>query len=398
LILCGILVALLMAELFARVLGPPYEIGDEIYSRHQCDRVVGWRGVPNATANAKRYGTPDHLVSWNSRGMRDEEHFFAKGEGVFRILILGDSMIEANEVTENESSHQVLEDTLNTQAPPHLRFEVINGSILAWGPAQSLIYFRTEGQLYDPDLVLGVWYPANDLNDIIPNHVTTVGPEGGVHCYAPYFTICDGQFDPQPWFAAPGLSPSWQPCTPQQRVVGSILNWVYHHSYLYQRLAPTFFTIYDPPYIPLPALWLDQEQQDERLNYAYRLTSAIYAQLAAEAAQNGAKTALVIAPISQALAYETSQTRRAEFIAAYPPLAAANPRLPNQLFTRLMQDRGLPVLDLHPQMLPYMAGQDETVLHWAQNGSHWNIAGNRLAGELMAQWLLEQGLVPTGGD
>jgi hypothetical protein len=39
------------------------------------------------------------------------------------------------------------------------------------------------------------------------------------------------------------------------------------------------------------------------------------------------------------------------------------------------------------------------ILNWP-NDNHWNVLGNQMAGETIAHWLIEQGLVPnnTNGD
>ena len=390
--LFGILIALAVAELVARQLGPPYPLGNEVFRRHQCDRLVGWRGIPHATTNRDEFGNP-HQVTWNSQGMHDTEHALKKDDGIFRILMLGDSFVEAVDVAENQTSHQVLEDVLNSQANGNLKFEVISAGILAWGPPQELAYFREEGKLYEPDLVLALWFPGNDLTDVIPDHPMTLGPQGGVHCFAPYFAICGEQFDPEPWYSAPGIPPAWQDCSNVKRIVAKTLNRIYHNSLLYQRLA-SIPNVYDKPTFGYQqvAPWVDKNREDEVLNQAYQLTTEIYAQLATEAALITAKTALVIVPFNGALDYEINPTLRAQFVALAPGLEEANPRLPNQVFNELMMAKGLPVFDLHPPFSTHIKSGGQA-LNWPED-DHWNILGNRLAGEYIAEWLIRQGLVP----
>lgn len=394
LIFFGLLLAVGLAEGVARFLGPPYEIGDEVHRMHQCDLAVGWRGLPNASTIIDWYDNR-HVYQLNNQGMHDTDHPFQKEAGVFRILMLGDSMIEAIEVAEPETSHQVLEDTLNARAPAGLTFEVINMGIFAWGPPQPPIYFQEEGYRYQPDLVLAVWFPGNDLLDVIPNHVMTTGPTGGVHCFAPYFAVCDGQFDSQPWYAAPGIPPAWQECTTHRRLLTNSLNWIYYHSRLYQRLAALLLNVYAKETFTthLYAPWTDFERQDDTLNWAYQVTVGAYSQLATEAAQQGAETALVIAPINQAVNFEVKPDWRAAIIATEPVLQNGSPTLANQTFTELMTAEGVPVLDLHPYFVAHMQQGGESI-YWEENAVHWTVAGNRLAGETMAEWLIEQGLVP----
>lgn len=394
LIFLGVLIALAVAEFAARLLGPPYGTGDEAHRSHQCDPQVGWRGVPNASMTIS-WNDYTHQVDLNSQGMHDREHPIKKADHVFRILMLGDSMVEALEVAQNETSSHVLEEVLNSKAGPGIEFEVINAGIFAWGPPQELMYFRTEGYLYTPDLVLAVWFPGNDLLDVLPDHIMTGGPEGGVHCFAPYFEICAGQFDPEPWWAAPGIPPTWQKCSLYRRWITNVLNGIYNHSRLYQRLTAATINVYDKDTFStnLYAPWLDFSREDDVLNYAYQITKGTYSQLSNEADKIGAKTALIIAPVNQAVDVDVNPDHRAFMIAREPILRDADPNLPYRVFFELMGAEGVPVLDLHPSFVSHLKGGGEP-LFWSDTAVHWNVLGNHLAGEKIAEWLIKQGLVP----
>lgn len=305
LILPGLLIGLIIAELAARLLGLPYQGGDEL---HQCDRLLGWKGNPNTSVIIETDGYR-HKVVWNSQGMHDREHTVEKPAGVFRILLLGDSFVEAQQVEDSQTSRNILEETLNKQAPPHLKFEVISGAIRGWGPAQELIYFRSIGQFYQPDLVVMLWLPANDLTNVLPYDRLTGA--AGTNCYIPYFAICAGKFDPEPWFPAPGFAPTWKVCSTLEKSVSRGLNYLYHHSRLYQHLEPVltqnaYRVDYANPYTP----WLPQAVNDEALAYAYQLTDEIIFQLTTEARQMGAQTALVIVPFNVALYSEVEASYR----------------------------------------------------------------------------------------
>ena len=385
--LLGVSMALILAESAARqFLGRPYmEDNGDLWT---CERLIGWRGKPDTTTRINTQGYV-HEVVRNSAGMHDKEHPIEKAAGVFRILVLGDSFVEARQVAGHESSHSILEKALNATAPANIRFEVISAGASAWGPAQELMYFRTEGQLYQPNLVLAFWYPANDLMDVLPDHRMTFE---GVNCYAPYFAVCTGKFDPEPWFSAPGIPPTHASCSASKKTLTNLLNLLYHHSRLYQHLEPLLAKRqsklkYAFDFSP----WLEGTP-DETLAYAYQVTDGIYTQLAHEAAQAGAKTAMVIVPLKQAIYYQLGSPYREQIEAGYPQLKQANPNLPNQVMTQLMAAKGIPVFDLQPPFVAHLQAGGG-VLYWDVD-SHWNVPGNQLAGELIAQWLIEQKLVP----
>ncbi|NJO00077.1 MAG: SGNH/GDSL hydrolase family protein, partial [Anaerolineales bacterium] len=297
LIVAGLVFGLGVAEIAARQLDPPYQGGD----LHQCDRMLGWKGWPGITMTVETDGY-QHQVSWNADGFHDVEHTLAKPDGVFRILVLGDSFVEASEVSVEQTSFFVLQETLNAQAPPGLKFEVISGGMRAWGPPQELIYFRARGQHYQPDLVLVMWLPANDLTDVLPNKRLT---GSGINCYFPNFNICHDQFDPEPWFSAPGIPLLKGECPPGRKLWGDWLNWLYQHSRLYQQLEPVIERGFERPLFYSPyATWLEEALADPTVQYAYRMTDYIFQQLANEARQTGASTALVIVPFDVAVQAE----------------------------------------------------------------------------------------------
>ncbi len=379
---------MVLAEFMARQLpGRPYtEDNGNLWA---CDRLVGWRGKRNDTAIIDTEGYIHEVVK-NSAGMHDVEHQIEKESNVFRILIIGDSFVEARQVEEDETSHNVIEETLNEFAPSTLKFEVISAGSIAWGPAQELMYFRTEGKYYNPDLVLGFWYPANDLMDILPDHRMTFE---GTNCYAPYFAICQGKFDPEPWFSAPGLSPIQGNCSSLKKGMASLLNRLYFSSRLYQRLEPLLVKHqarirYAYNFSP----WL-KDSTDPTLVYAYQVTDGIYTQLASEANHIGAKVALVIAPLKEAIYDELDPAYHQELVARYPELRDGNPRLPNEKLAEIMTSRGIPMLDLHSPFVTHLKAGGGVL--YGHIDTHWNVPGNQLAGKLIAQWLIDEQLVPV---
>jgi hypothetical protein len=387
LVLLGIGFALVVAEFGARqFLGRPYtEDNGDLW---QCDRLLGWRGTPHTSTEINTEGYIHEFVK-NSAGMHDQEHQPAKPEGVFRILVIGDSFVEARQVATSQTSSSVLETALNSNNS-NLRYEVISAGASAWGPAQELMYFRSEGKFFSPDLVLGFWYPANDLMDVLPDHRMTFT---GTNCYAPYFAICNDSFDPEPWFSSPGISPALNNCSSFKKLAANGLYQLYLHSRLYQHLEPLLARyqpgiIYNFNFSP----WLE-DPPDPILDYAYTVTDHIYAELNEEMARMGGKAALVIVPVKEALYYEVDLSARQQIEARYPRLKDSNPRLPNQRLIALMEARNIPVLDLQPGFAAHLKGGGGVL--YGDVDSHWNIPGNQFVGQLIAQWLIDSHLVPA---
>jgi lysophospholipase L1-like esterase len=105
-------------------------------------------------------------VQINSAGMRDREFSPAKPTGVYRILVLGDSITFGWGVPQDKTFSKRLESKLNENPPrggPE-RFEVINTGVGNYNTAQEVAYFKERGRLYKPDMVLIAFF----INDAEP--------------------------------------------------------------------------------------------------------------------------------------------------------------------------------------------------------------------------------------
>jgi lysophospholipase L1-like esterase len=96
----------------------------------------------------------------NSLGFRDREHAVAKPAGVYRILVLGDSIVQGLSVANREDLFtSVLERELDADAPG--RFEVLNFGVSGYNTQQEVETLRDKGLRYSPDLVV-LAYCLND--------------------------------------------------------------------------------------------------------------------------------------------------------------------------------------------------------------------------------------------
>lgn len=138
-------------------LAAPTPVGFDALRRPHPTR--GWVLEPEATAWIR---TRDYAVSvsTNSRGFRDVEHSLAPAGGTYRVVVLGDSFMEAYQVPLEHSFSRLLETRLRDCG-----VEVINLGVGGYGTAQELVTLREEGTLYGADLVLLAFHPGNDLRN-----------------------------------------------------------------------------------------------------------------------------------------------------------------------------------------------------------------------------------------
>ncbi len=142
------------------------EIGGHIYAYlnpsywglfFKPDPVLGWTLVPNlswaSTGTywyAREFSVP---IQINSAGFRDLEREVEKPEGVVRIALLGDSLVEAIQVPFHETAGQVLEAKLGAWTQGRQRFEVLNFGVSNHGIGQYLLMWEERVREYQPDYV-----------------------------------------------------------------------------------------------------------------------------------------------------------------------------------------------------------------------------------------------------
>jgi len=99
----------------------------------------------------------------NSLRLRDPERPVPKPDGVFRILVLGDSLTFGSGVDDRDTFVRQLERLLNRRGDRR-RFEVINAACASWGTAHHLVFLEESGFKLEPDVVLMAFHD-DDPND-----------------------------------------------------------------------------------------------------------------------------------------------------------------------------------------------------------------------------------------
>src|SRR5438874_12549255 len=127
LMLSGLLLPLLALEVALRSLGPilpgNYSTGyylttDPVYGRFHVRGFGGWTRAPEYTTYFRT----------NQQGLRGPEISPRKPADVLRVLVVGDSFVEAAQVAEEQTFTQRLERSLNS-ASGAKRVEVLNAGI-----------------------------------------------------------------------------------------------------------------------------------------------------------------------------------------------------------------------------------------------------------------------------
>jgi hypothetical protein len=140
---------------------------DDHWSTYKYDRVLHHRHVPNSrglVVDRMGYDGYRAVVRYNSYGIReDKEIDVPKPPGCYRVLLLGDSMIEGAAVSLQMTLGKRLEHRL-AAASTKFRFEVLNCGVSGWSTCLEYIYYKNEGVILDPDLVI-LCFCLNDVSE-----------------------------------------------------------------------------------------------------------------------------------------------------------------------------------------------------------------------------------------
>jgi lysophospholipase L1-like esterase len=159
--LISLLVALLGAELLLRVTGAAPEVSIIRKGRFQlsANPRIGYEPVPSVHYEGTDLSFYDYQGASNSLGYRDTEHAIAKPPGVYRILVLGDSIAAGLRLQKYERTFPpILENTLRQAG---VKAEVMNFAVSGYNTQQEVETLKDKGLRYRPDLVL-VAYSLTD--------------------------------------------------------------------------------------------------------------------------------------------------------------------------------------------------------------------------------------------
>lgn len=135
------------------------------FNKKQTDALLSEMGGPHEK---------DYLLFWklrpsekngvNSRGYRGLEKNVKKPDGVYRIIVLGDSCAYGMWVGWKETYSFLLEEKLNHDRSR--KYEVINAGVPGYSSYQGKMYFKNRLLEYHPDMII-IGFGFNDLSDAI---------------------------------------------------------------------------------------------------------------------------------------------------------------------------------------------------------------------------------------
>ena len=311
--------------------------------------------VPNISVFLPRFG---HRIHINSHGMRDREHGVAKPPGTIRILVLGDSFMEANQVPFEDSLPSLLEANLRARLGHPV--EVINASVSGWGTDDEVTYLARYGARFQPDLILVAMTLHNDVHDNLAEE---------------FHAFDNGSLQEK----LQGDIPS------REYAVLQIKEFLASHSHLYQVLLHAIRfsrTQGEGNRLESHVAGLLMKNVDSDIERGWNMTHQLFRKMKQTSQWGEAKMAVFLIP----LWIQVSEQRLQEFL-AYHHLSRDQILIdqPQRKMRQIGEAEGFEVFDLLPEFQKSEeADPDKLYLH---NDGHWTAAGHHLGANLMADYI-----------
>ena len=396
--LVGLFFGCVVAEIALRAVGYSYPIF------FKTDPRTGYSPIPNLEG----WSWPENkvYVRYNSAGFRDVEHAPAKRANTLRIAVLGDSYAEGRQVELDSTFWKVLERQLShSPALAGKDVEVINFGVNGYGTVEELLTLRQRVWEYSPDIVL---LTVTVYNDITDNYKPFKGA-----AEVPYFNLDSGNLVYDDSFVKSakylwhdsGLFTAWVSAHNHSRLIQLL-----HHAQFAiktrldgwkaqrrQTEAQKALNAGGPaqPTLKNTASLTDavgiqnmvyRVPDDSNWNEAWLVTEALIKQIGAEVTQHAAKF-MVATITSDIQVYPDPAVRQAMM----NQLDVKDLFYPDTRLAGLADREGFPFLDL---ALPMQVAADAKKVFFHGFGreignGHWNEAGHKIAGELIASKLEE---------
>ncbi len=371
LLLFGTVMGLIIVETGLRVVGYSAPVFREP------NAVLGWRGTANLEGSHRIENVT--FNRFNSRGYHDREHNKAKKQGTFRIAVVGDSFVQSSEVTLSDHFVPLMGKEINTRlSSAKQTVEVINFGISGYSTSQELILLKTEIREYQPDMVLLMVYPGNDIIDNSYELSTTLRE------MRPYFIKHADQ----------SLSQKSGFPNPDKTLKDAVIVKVINTSRLLQlskealkRLSISELTGSDQTENkkqPEDDVFL--EQHSELWKQAWDLTETLIAEFAKETTAFGAD--FLMAVIAVPIQVHPLESERVQFMTA---LNLKRLDYPNSRLSKFAQRSGFthislvePFFDLSSTGV-YLHGFDRNSF----GKGHWNSKGHHLAAKVLAEKIVK---------
>ncbi|MEO1083356.1 MAG: SGNH/GDSL hydrolase family protein, partial [Acidobacteriota bacterium] len=321
------------------------------------DPHTGFLQKPNSVGSY-----PGGAAYINDLGHRDDDATRRKADGVFRILVIGDSFTVGANVEQDEPYAQVLERLLRREFGD--RIEVLNAGVGAWNPLQYAQYYEFHGRALDPDLVVVGFFVGND------SYVAQTDP-GELR------TAVAGRRVTREKAAAHAESLTFKIHLYQR---SNIARWwlnrgavVFDEGDVLDDGSPRDGGRFSDKYLAIQSRRFNRNHLRNNERRRQKMENCVFqvGRIRELAAEDGAPVHVLLIP-------DENQINRSLAEAVWPEENADRYDLdmPQALLLDMFAERGLPVVDPRPDLLAHPK-------RLYMNDTHWNAEGHRVAAEAL---------------
>lgn len=367
----ALLLLLPVAELITRASGevtPPLKLNDP---------TVGATYLPGFDGDVYVSEAGRELrLRFNELGFRGASLTEAKPPGVRRVALMGDSMVAALAVNEEDTTAVRLEGLLNHEASREA-WQVMNLGIEAASPGQALVLYRERVVRYAPDVVLYAFFVGNDLGDssrALDSH-------------------------PRIYFEPDGAGGLRQ--LPFSTSRARINAWLNRHSrfYVWQKNATNRAGHRAQRSMgKMPAgHWIFHTGSRPEVERAWTIVERVLTTFRDEVEARGARFAVVVLPLGQQV-YREGFTKLRARAGEHGPML--DPELPERRLAELAGRTGVTLVSLTPGFVEATGGLEasetpEEALLFFKGTGHFAEAGNALAAREIHRLLFADGVEST---
>jgi hypothetical protein len=279
--------------------------------------------------------------------------------GVHRILLVGDSYVAATSVSIPETVGKRLETHLAAEGTERVQVVSLGGP--AWGQREQLSALRQHAPTLQPDLILTLFLPFNDLRDNLDRLALIANQEiMDMKRFRPGWSHIPKEEAPFFWFEGSALN----------RLLSYRL--AIHLSSRGDDAIPLDYFVYSTSY-------------DRDWELAWKVTKRLLRSTASLAQELHADYGVVSASSPHGIYGAEEGLER--LLDAYPAMRNRSWELdgPNRRLEEFCSGERIPFLSLEPLFRQHSREHGEP-LHWRYDG-HWNPRGNDLAARYVAEFV-----------
>lgn len=374
LVTLGVVLPLLALEVTLRLFGPVIPGNYETGVWAEGHPVVGHFHIPGATAWVREPEFTTYL-RFNRYGLRGPDIASEKPAGTRRVLLLGDSFVEAKQVAERDALPDRLAASLAAAGVTNV--ELLNSGTFDWSQVHEYLYLQYAGPTLHPDLVVQLLYVGNDVSDVWPRS------RGELRDLERPVATLDGDGALQ-W-------PDWH-----RRAMGqgeTPLTALSRHSVLIRAYETGVvdklrYRERDGQGIEGHMLELFQFKESPQEVRAWKTVEALLVATRDEAERQGARYALVVVPTKWQVYPQDWQSLLAAIGEADDDRWVL--RGPDRRIVQLAEANKIPVLDLMPAMRD--AAETGQRLYYPVD-VHWTAAGHEVAAREVSRFLTDADLL-----